>query len=41
MTVLTLGGCGVFDGRLVELFAGTPTLEILVAGRLRAASVAF
>jgi len=39
--ILILGGYGVFGGRLVQLLADLPQLELLVAGRTLAAAQAF
>ncbi|MBK0011670.1 SDR family oxidoreductase [Stenotrophomonas sp. S41] len=41
MKILILGGYGVFGGRLVQLLADLPQLELLVAGRTLAAAQAF
>ena len=41
MKILILGGYGVFGGRLVQLLADLPQLELLVAGRTLAAAEAF
>lgn len=41
MKVLVVGGYGVFGGRLVELLADEPRLEVLVAGRSLAKAQAF
>ncbi|AWH54173.1 saccharopine dehydrogenase [Stenotrophomonas sp. ESTM1D_MKCIP4_1] len=41
MKILILGGYGVFGGRLVQLLADLPQLQLLVAGRTLAAAEAF
>ena len=41
MRILILGGYGVFGGRLAQLLADMPGLELLIAGRSLAKATAF
>jgi hypothetical protein len=41
LRVLVVGGYGTFGGRLIDLLAGEPRLELLVAGRSRHLAEAF